>query len=73
MNLACLGAISAFDHRTTFDLRDKAVLKVRERFHLELREEEAILHLERVIEHTLTAYAPVIIDKFHEWAQALRA
>ncbi|KAK0390852.1 hypothetical protein NLU13_0355 [Sarocladium strictum] len=52
---------------------DKAVLKVRERFHLELSEEEAILHLERVIEDTLTAFAPVVIDKLHEWAQAFRA
>lgn len=52
---------------------DKAVLKVRERFHLELTEEEAILHLERVIEDTLTAFAPVVIDKLHEWAQAFRA
>lgn len=51
---------------------DKAVLKVRERFHLELNEEEAILSLGRVIDDTLTAYAPVVIDKLHEWAQALR-
>jgi phosphatidylinositol 3-kinase len=52
---------------------DKAVLKVRERFHLELSEEEAILHFGRVIEDTLRAVAPVLIDKLHEWAQALRA
>lgn len=51
---------------------DKAVLKVRERFHLELSEEEAILYFERVIEDTLTAFAPVVIDKLHEWAQAFR-
>lgn len=52
---------------------DKAVLKVRERFHLELSEEEAILYFGRVIEDTLTAFAPVVIDKLHEWAQAFRA
>jgi phosphatidylinositol 3-kinase len=52
---------------------DKAVLKVRERFHLELTEEEAIMHFGRVIEDTLRAVAPVLIDKLHEWAQALRA
>ncbi|KAH7316525.1 kinase-like domain-containing protein [Stachybotrys elegans] len=52
---------------------DKAVLKVRERFHLELSEEEAILYFGRVIEDTLRAVAPVLIDKLHEWAQALRA
>ena len=52
---------------------DKAVLKVRERFHLELSEEEAILYFGRVIDDTLTAFAPVVIDKLHEWAQAFRA
>ncbi|KAM0252608.1 hypothetical protein ACHAP5_000898 [Fusarium lateritium] len=52
---------------------DKAVLKVRERFHLELSEEEALRYFDRVIEDTLTAYAPVVIDKLHEWAQAFRA
>lgn len=52
---------------------DKAVLKVRERFHLELNEEEAILYFGRVIDDTLTAFAPVVIDKLHSWAQAFRA
>lgn len=52
---------------------DKAVLKVRERFHLELSEEEALRYFERVIEDTQTAFAPVVIDKLHEWAQAFRA
>lgn len=52
---------------------DKAVMKVRERFHLELSEEEAIVYFGNVIDDTLTAFAPVVIDKLHEWAQALRA
>lgn len=52
---------------------DKAVLKVRERFHLELTEEEAILYFGRVIDDNLTAFAPVVIDKLHEWAQAFRS
>ena len=52
---------------------DKAVLKVRERFHLEMTEEEAILYFGRLIEDTMTAFAPVVIDKLHEWAQAFRA
>ncbi|KAG5981252.1 hypothetical protein E4U55_003145 [Claviceps digitariae] len=63
-------------HANIPDIRlepDKAVLKVRERFHLELSEEEAILYFGNVIEGTLTAFAPVVIDKLHEWAQALRA
>ncbi|KAK2592277.1 Phosphatidylinositol (PI) 3-kinase [Conoideocrella luteorostrata] len=63
-------------HANIPDIRlepDKAVMKVRERFHLELSEEEAILYFGNVIEGTLTAFAPVVIDKLHEWAQALRA
>lgn len=51
---------------------DKAVLKVRERFHLELTEEEAIVYFGRVIDDNLAAFAPVVIDKLHEWAQAFR-
>lgn len=51
---------------------DKAVLKVRERFHLELTEEEAIVYFGRVIDDNLAALAPVVIDKLHEWAQAFR-
>ncbi|CAI4211013.1 unnamed protein product [Parascedosporium putredinis] len=45
---------------------DKAVIKVRERFHLELGEEDAIRYLERVIEDSLGAIAPVVIDKLHD-------
>ncbi|KAK5990986.1 Phosphatidylinositol 3-kinase catalytic subunit type 3 [Cladobotryum mycophilum] len=71
-----LNLFSLMIHANIPDIKlepDKAVLKVRERFHLELTEEEAILYFERVIEDTLTAFAPVVIDKLHEWAQALRA
>jgi phosphatidylinositol 3-kinase len=51
---------------------DKAVLKVKERFHLELGEEDAIRHLERIIEDNLSALVPVVIDKLHELVQAFR-
>ncbi|KAK1840068.1 phosphatidylinositol 3-kinase [Colletotrichum chrysophilum] len=51
---------------------DKAVLKVRERFHLELTEDESMRYFERVIEDTLGAIAPVVIDKLHELVQAFR-
>ncbi|KAL2758535.1 hypothetical protein ACRALDRAFT_2098462 [Sodiomyces alcalophilus JCM 7366] len=51
---------------------DKAVLKVRERFHLELNEEDAMLYFDRVIEDALGAIAPVVIDKLHELVQAFR-
>ncbi|KAK4124895.1 phosphatidylinositol 3-kinase [Parathielavia appendiculata] len=52
---------------------DKAVLKVKERFHLELDEEEAIRHLERIMDDNLNALVPVVIDKLHELVQAFRA
>ncbi|KAH6604970.1 phosphatidylinositol kinase [Trichoderma cornu-damae] len=53
-----LNLFSLMVHANIPDIRlepDKAVLKVRERFHLEMGEEEAILYFERVIEDTLTA------------------
>lgn len=52
---------------------DKAVQKVRERFHLEFSEEEALNTLNQIIEDSQTAFAPVVIDKLHEWAQHFRA
>ncbi|KAB5560208.1 kinase-like domain-containing protein [Coniochaeta sp. 2T2.1] len=52
---------------------DKAVLKVKERFALELSEEDAIRHLERIIDDNLNALVPVVIDKLHELVQAFRA
>ncbi|KAM7192381.1 phosphatidylinositol 3-kinase catalytic subunit type 3 [Rhypophila sp. PSN 637] len=52
---------------------DKAVLKVKERFHLELNEEDAIRQLERVMDDNLNALVPVVIDKLHELVQAFRA
>ncbi|RAL68507.1 hypothetical protein DID88_007235 [Monilinia fructigena] len=43
---------------------DKVVLKVKERFHLELSEEDAIRHFERLIEDSANAIFPVVIDSF---------
>lgn len=52
---------------------DKAVFKVKERFHLELSEEEAIRTLERIMDDNLNALVPVVIDKLHEIVQHFRA
>lgn len=52
---------------------DKAVMKVKERFQLELNEENALRHLARVIDDNLSAFAPVVIDRLHEFVQAFRA
>ena len=52
---------------------DKAALKVKERFHLEMSEEDSIRHLERIMDDNLNALVPVVIDKLHELVQAFRA
>lgn len=52
---------------------DKAVLKVKERFHLELTEEDAIRYFERLIEDSANAIFPVVIDRLHGIVQHFRA
>jgi phosphatidylinositol 3-kinase len=52
---------------------DKAVLKVKERFHLEMSEEDAIRHFERLIEDSANAIFPVVIDRLHGIVQHFRA
>ncbi|KAI9825133.1 MAG: Phosphatidylinositol (PI) 3-kinase [Thelocarpon impressellum] len=52
---------------------DKAVLKVKERFHLEMSEEEAIRHFEALIQDSVNAIFPVVIDRLHGIIQGWRA
>lgn len=52
---------------------DKAVLKVQERFHLELTEEEAIRQFEALIGDSMNAVMPVVIDRLHGLVQGWRA
>ncbi|KAJ5238865.1 Phosphatidylinositol 3-kinase [Penicillium chermesinum] len=52
---------------------DKAVLKVKERFHLEMSEEEAIRHFEQLIGDSVNAIFGVVIDRLHEFVQGWRA
>lgn len=52
---------------------DKVVLKVKERFHLEMSEEDAIRHFERLIEDSSNAIFPVVIDRLHGFVQHFRA
>ncbi|KAJ5609624.1 Phosphatidylinositol 3-kinase [Penicillium herquei] len=52
---------------------DKAVLKVKERFHLEMTEEEAIRHFEQLIGYSANAIFGVVIDRLHEFVQGWRA
>jgi phosphatidylinositol 3-kinase len=48
---------------------DKVVSKVKERFHLEMSEEDAIRHFERLIEDSSNAIFPVVIDRLHGFVQ----
>ncbi|CAG8948971.1 hypothetical protein HYFRA_00002099 [Hymenoscyphus fraxineus] len=51
---------------------DRVVIKVKERFHLELTEEEAIRHFDILIEDSRNAILPVAIDRLHGFVQAFR-
>ena len=50
-----------------------AVEKVRERFHLEMTDEEAMRHFEGLITDSVGAIFPVFIDTIHNMMQGLRA
>lgn len=52
---------------------DKVVLKVKERFCLELSEEEAIRFFEKLIEDSSQAFMPVVIDRLHGLVQRFSA
>ena len=51
---------------------DKAVFKIQEKFRLDLSEEEAILYFEGLINESVDALFPVVMDKIHSWAQYWR-
>ncbi|EGV61879.1 Phosphatidylinositol (PI) 3-kinase [Yamadazyma tenuis] len=51
----------------------RAVEKVQEKFCLEMTEEEAILHFQNLINDSVNAFLPVVIDRLHSLAQYWRA
>ncbi|CAD6592664.1 MAG: Phosphatidylinositol (PI) 3-kinase [Alectoria sarmentosa] len=51
----------------------RVVEKVRERFHLEMSEEEAMRHFEGLIVDSVGSIFPVVIDTIHNMMQGLRA
>jgi phosphatidylinositol 3-kinase len=51
---------------------DKAVLKVKERFCLELSEEQAIQHMSNLIDDSMNSMLPVLMDRVHGLAQRWR-
>ncbi|KAI1619460.1 phosphatidylinositol 3-kinase [Exophiala viscosa] len=50
-----------------------AVAKVRERFHLDVSEEEAVRLLDQVLADSVNAVFGVVIDRLHEFVQGWRA
>ncbi|KAK7202392.1 kinase-like domain-containing protein [Myxozyma melibiosi] len=52
---------------------DKAVLKVKEKFCLDMSEEEAIVHFQTLINDSVSAFFPMVIDRLHNFAQYWRA
>ncbi|KAF9894558.1 Phosphatidylinositol (PI) 3-kinase [Aspergillus nanangensis] len=52
---------------------DKAVWKVKERFNLEMTEEEAIAHFDQLIGDSVNAIFGVVIDRLHDLVQGWRA
>ncbi|KAI0871864.1 phosphatidylinositol 3 [Hypoxylon argillaceum] len=70
-----LNLFSLMVHANIPDIKaepDKAVFKVKERFHLELNEEDAIRHFDRIMEDSLNGIMPVVIDRLHDFVQAFR-
>lgn len=51
----------------------RAVEKVQEKFCLQMTEEEAILHFQNLINDSVNAFLPVVIDRLHSLAQYWRA
>lgn len=52
--------------------KDKAVHKVKEKFCLEMTEAEAMLHFQNLINDSVNAFLPVVIDRLHSLAQYWR-
>ncbi|GAV52904.1 hypothetical protein ZYGR_0AI01860 [Zygosaccharomyces rouxii] len=52
---------------------DGSVLKVKERFNLDMSEEEATVHFQNLINDSVNALLPIVIDHLHNLAQYWRA
>lgn len=51
---------------------DKAVKKVQDKLRLDLGDEEAVLHLELLLEESVTAVMAVLVEQLHKFAQYWR-
>lgn len=70
-----LNLFSLMTHSSIPDIaieKDKTVLKVKEKFCLEMSEEEAIIHFRNLINDSVNAFLPMVIDRLHSFAQYWR-
>ncbi|PAA56400.1 hypothetical protein BOX15_Mlig034317g1, partial [Macrostomum lignano] len=51
---------------------DKTLKKLTDRFCLHLTDEEATQHIVKVIQDSLSAFMPQLIDTLHDWTQAMK-
>lgn len=49
------------------------ILKIKEKFMLELSDEDAIVHFQNLINDSVNAFLPVVIDRLHSFAQYWRS
>lgn len=52
---------------------EKSVLKVQEKFRLELTDEEASANIDGLLEESVSALFPVLVEYIHSWAQYWRS
>lgn len=71
--LALFNLMSESSIPTLMRERHHAVLKVEERFCLDMSEEQAISHFQNLINDSVNAFLPVVIDRLHSLAQYWRA
>ena len=48
---------------------DKTIQKVRDRFCLNLSEEQAVQNLQQLMEESISALFPQMVEQIHRWAQ----
>lgn len=53
--------------------KTEIILKIQEKFMLELNDEDAVLHFQNLINDSVNAFLPVVIDRLHNLAQYWRA
>lgn len=51
---------------------DKTVKKVQDKFRLDLSDEEAVQYLQSLIDESVTAMFPVVVEHIHKFAQYWR-